>query len=171
MIRGPMPPRWQASLLNVAGFQLGWFGCVLMGAWAGGAIALAVIVAHLRWLAKPGEWRWLLGFLLAGVVIDGSLAALGGYRFDPQNPSLGPLALWLLWLWPLFATLIHHSLEWLWARPWLAALGGLIGGPSSYLGGAALAGVELADWLLPTQALIWASLCLVIGIGLRRRSG
>ena len=53
----------------------------------------------------------------------------------------------------------------------LAALGGLIGGPSSYLGGAALAGVELADWLLPTQALIWASLCLVIGIGLRRRSG
>jgi len=36
---------------------------------------------------------------------------------------------------------------------------GAISGPLSYLGGAALANVSLAPWLLPAQAVIWAALC------------
>jgi hypothetical protein len=65
-------------------------------------------------------------------------------------------------LWPLFATLVFHSLAWLWRYPLVAAACGAISGPLSYLGGAALANVSLAPWLLPVQAVIWAALCLGI---------
>ncbi|BBI47768.1 hypothetical protein HORIV_01890 [Vreelandella olivaria] len=42
---------------------------------------------------------------------------------------LGLLPLWLWMLWPLFATLVYHSLAWLWRYPLLAALCGAISGP------------------------------------------
>jgi|GEM_PF-6802451 len=49
-----------------------------------------------------------------------------------------------------------------------AILGGAVGGPLSYYAGAELAGVSLAPWLLPVQALVWAGLCLWL---CRRLSG
>lgn len=155
---------WPRLALNAAGFQLGWLACVIGGAGVGGIVGGVVLAAHLIGMARPGEWRWLVIFGLTGLAIDGSLALLGGYRFAPEDVRVGPLALWLLWLWPLFAMLIHHSLYWLWARPWLAALGGAISAPLSYFGGAKLAGVALAPWLLPSQAVIWALICLTVSL-------
>lgn len=153
------PVRWHRATLNVVAFQLGWFACVLGGGVIGTAAAGAILIWHLRVMARPGEWRWLVGFAVLGFAVEGGLALAGGYRFAPDTLSVGPLALWLWWLWPLFATLLMHSLNWLWYRPWLAALGGAVSAPLSYVGGATLAGVELAPWLLPVQATFWALLC------------
>ncbi|MDN3557192.1 DUF2878 domain-containing protein [Halomonas maura] len=146
-------------LANLAGFQLGWFACVLGGSLVGGAVVTLVLALHLRWLARAGEWRWLVGFAALGLAIDGGLALAGGFRFDGEPRVLGLLPPWLWLLWPLFASLLHHALAWLWRHPWLAALGGATGGPLSYLAGARLAGVELAPWLLAAEALVWAGLC------------
>ncbi|HET8790598.1 MAG TPA: DUF2878 domain-containing protein [Modicisalibacter sp.] len=145
------------TLFNLVAFQLGWFACVLGGSLTGGLVAGVIIVAHLVWLAQPGEWRWLVGFALLGLAIDGSLALAGGFIF--AEPAWLPLPLWLWVLWPLFATLLKHSLAWLWNHRWLAVLGGAISGPLSYFGGAQLSNVELAPWLLPVEALVWALLC------------
>ena len=153
------------TLFNLVAFQLGWFACVVAGSLIGGLIAAAIVVVHLLWLARPGEWRWLVGFAALGLFIDGGLALAGGFTFS--EPSWLPLPLWLWALWPLFATLVMHSLNWLWAHRWLAMLGGAIGGPLSYFGGARLSGVELAPWLLPLEALIWGALC----VWLSRRLG
>ncbi|SDM12505.1 Protein of unknown function [Modicisalibacter muralis] len=152
------------TLFNLAAFQLGWFACVLGGSLIGGSMVGLIIVAHLAGLARPGEWRWLAGFAALGLMVDGGLALVGGFTF--VEPSRLPLPLWLWALWPLFATLLKHSLDWLWCHRWLAMLGGAIGGPLSYLGGAQLAGVELAPWLLPMEALIWALLCLWLSLRL-----
>ncbi|MGM0694689.1 MAG: DUF2878 domain-containing protein [Pseudomonadota bacterium] len=154
-------------LVNLAAFQAGWFACVLGGSVIGVLVAAAVITLHLAWLARPGEWRWLAGFAALGLVVDGGLTLAGGFAFAERTPLLGGMPLWLWLLWPLFATLIHHSLAWLWQTPWLAMLGGATSGPLSYYAGARLAGVELTPWLLPAEALIWALICL----GLCRRLG
>ncbi len=153
------PPLWRA-LANLAGFQLGWLACVLGGSLVGGAVVGGILLAHLRWQAGPGEGRWLAGFAGLGLVVDGGLALAGGFRFPPDAFVLGPLPPWLWLLWPLFATLLHHSLAWLWRYPWLAAAGGATSGPLSYYAGAELAGVDLAPWLLAAEALVWALLCL-----------
>lgn len=155
------PGPWRL-LANLAGFQLGWLACVLGGSAPGLAVAGGVILAHLRWLARPGEWRWLAGFAVLGLAVDGGLTLAGGFSF-PEGAHLGPLPLWLWLLWPLFATLLHHSLAWLWRHPWLAVAGGATSGPLSYYAGARLAGVELAPWLLAAEALVWAGLCCWLG--------
>lgn len=145
-----------ATLYNVAAFQLGWFACVLGGNFPGAVATVAVLGVHLRWLAHPGEWRVLAGFALLGLVVDGGLALAGGFAF---TGAAWPIPLWLWLLWPLFATLAGHSLAWLWRHPWLATACGASGGALSYWGGARLAGVELAPWLLPAEALAWGLIC------------
>ena len=151
-----------ATLLNLAAFQVGWFVCVLGGSLVGAVVVGVILALHLRLLAYTGEWRWLAGFAVLGLVIDGGLSLAGGFELDDQPLLLGTLPLWLWLLWPLFATLLHHSLAWLWRHPWLAMLGGATSGPLSYFAGARLAGVELAPWLLPLEALAWALICLAL---------
>lgn len=158
------PPVRRYSMLrllaNLLGFEVGWLACVLGDSLLGGAVVAVILGAHLRWQAWPGEWRWLVGFTLLGLAVDGGLARVGGFDFGAMPLVLGLLPAWLWLLWPLFATLLHHSLAWLWTRPLLAILGGAVSGPLSYYAGAELADVSLAPWLLPAQSLIWGGLCL-----------
>lgn len=152
-------PRWQALLFNALRFEAGWLLCVLGGSWLAVMGGGGVLAWHLWRCALPGEWRFIAGFALLGLMIDGGLFLLGGFSFNDQTLVLGVLPLWLWMLWPLFATLVYHSLAWLWRYPLLSAMFGAMGGPLSYYGGALLAGVSLAPWLLPVHALIWGTLC------------
>lgn len=161
------------TLLNLAGFQLGWLACVLGGNLMGVTTVALVLTAHLRWLARPGEWHWLIGFATLGLIIDGGLSLAGGFAFPAHETLIAPpyinIPVWLWLLWPLFASLLHHSLGWLWRLPWLAAAGGAIGASLSYLAGARLAGISLAPWLVAGEALIWAGLCLWLSRTLGKR--
>lgn len=154
--------RWQSLLLNALHFEAGWLLCVLGGSWVAAIAGGGLLAWHLWRSGLPGEWRFIAIFALLGLVIDGGLHLLGGFDFGNQALIVGLLPLWLWMLWPLFATLVYHSLAWLWRYPLLAALCGAISGPLSYYGGALLAGVNIAPWLLPVQGLIWAVLCVGI---------
>lgn len=146
--------------VNALGFEVIWTLCVVGGSWVAAIAGSAWLVMHLKYVGKPGEWHLVVAFALLGLAIDGGLQLAGGLRFEDQTLVAGLLPLWLWMLWPLFATLVHHSLAWLWQWPWMAAALGAVGGPLSYFAGAALTDVTLASWLLPAQALIWAVLCL-----------
>ena len=146
----------RSNLANAALFQLGWLACVF-GAqrpWLL-AVALACLTVHLCLLARPGEWRGLLGVALLGSALDSLLLHLGVFDFG------GDLLLpaWLAIIWALFASTLCHSLAWT-ARPWwLGSLLGALGAPLSYLGGSRLAGAELPLGLWPTLillSLLWA---------------
>ncbi|MEP7313882.1 MAG: DUF2878 domain-containing protein [Pseudomonadota bacterium] len=157
-----MPPRLHL-LTNIAAFQLGWFACVLGGAWqhawAGSLIALAAILLHL-WMARHRipEVKLLAFALLIGVGWESLIVSLGLMRYSSGNFLHGVAPHWILALWPLFATTLNVSLTWLRGRPWLAAVFGAVGGPLAYWSGQRLGGVQIPDLLLGlgAQCLGWA---------------
>lgn len=155
-------PRWQHLLFNALRFEAGWLLCVFGGSRVAAIAGSALLSWHFWRCARPGEWRFIGVFALLGLALDGGLYVVGGFDFGGQPLVAGLLPLWLWMLWPLFATLVFHSLAWLWRYPIIAAICGAISGPLSYFSGAAVTGVSLAPWLLPTQAVIWATLCFGI---------
>lgn len=162
-----MPPpnsRWPL-IANALVFQGGWFACVLGGSGWASVVMPLILVGHGYWLARPGEWRWWLGFGVVGVVVDGGLMIAGGIAIEHSSP------LWLWALWPLFATTLHHCLAWLWSHRALAAACGIIGGPMSYLSGAALADVTIQPWAVAVEALVWGTICVGVAwrLGGRRQ--
>jgi hypothetical protein len=71
-------------------------------------------------------------------------------------------------MWMLFATTLNVSMRWLRGKPWLAALFGLAGGPTTYLTGEKLGGIVLSNqpaalvalaigWAIMMPMLMWLS--------------
>jgi hypothetical protein len=147
-------------LLNAGLFQLGWFACVL------GAqrpwlllIAVACLAVQLLWIAKGfDEWFSLVRVAACGWVLDTALMHFGVLHFSGVAIVL---PLWLAILWLLFASTLHHSLNWTRRPWWLGSLAGAIGGPLSYWGGARMADVGLPLGIWPSMLLLavtWALL-------------
>lgn len=137
-------------LANIIGYQGVWFAAVLGAAhgrwWTGVAAAVAFVLA--QWFAshdRASDARLVLCALLAGVLLDGTLAAVGVMRYaSPQPGAFAPA--WILAMWAAFAMTINHSLAFLKARPVLAFLSGGIGAPLAYLAAArGFAAVEFAS--------------------------
>jgi len=146
---------------NAAGFQLGWFACVLGAAHRmpllGTAIAAGLIAIHLATALRPRRDLALVGLAcVLGLAWDSSLAAAGLVRYAPGPwlPGLAPH--WIVALWALFAATLDHSLGWLQRRPGLGALLGGIFGPLSFVAGVRLGAASLPS---PTAALV------AIGVG------
>jgi hypothetical protein len=158
--------RW----LHVVGMQGAWFAAALSAntTWhllGAGANAL-VFGVH---VATSGAVRreLLRGALALGLGLAVELVHqhVGHLRVGQAGAWLPPL--WLLSLWPVFASafMTGHSLAWLRRRPALAALLGAIVGPLSYAGGARLGALAFesprselvlsACWAVSLPALGW----------------
>lgn len=162
-VREPAPapahagPHWA---LNLILFQAAWLATVMTAshgaAWIGLVSVAAAIAVHLIVSDSPGaEVRLLFEALLVGIAVEHGMLWSGLIQY-PGDPAFVPL--WMLALWPLFATTLNTSLRWLHEHLLLAALLGAIAGPLAYLGGQALGAIVLPDpaSALAALALIWA---------------
>ncbi len=148
-------------LLNFIAFQIGWFACVLGGAYGwpmlGVAVGAVVIALHLYRAARPRQEVALIILSgLLGLAADSLLTGLGLLQFPSGQFHLQFAPYWMVAMWMLFATTFNASLRWLKGRLGLAALLGMIAGPLAYYGGAQLGGVAFAHPL--------ASLLAVAGV-------
>lgn len=151
--------------INAVLFQGVWLGCLL----GGSAVALIITSVYLflhdhYFMNKRSEWRLVLLFFLLGVLIDGSFFRFGLFSSSADAQYFGNFPpIWLLCLWVSVATLFAHSLAFLRSRYSLSAMLGFIGPTCSYLAGAKLADISLAEpsWL--AVALVW-SLILPVGV-------
>lgn len=128
-----------ANLWNFILFQVNWFALVLaVGAgrpWWGVALALILLAVHLRWLARPGEWRLLALVGAAGWLWESLLHASGLLVHPFWSDALLLAPPWMAVFWINFAATLHHCLGWLKGRLWLSALLGAFGGPLAFWGG------------------------------------
>jgi hypothetical protein len=176
MAAAPIPPG--RLLADVVAYQIGWLGCVLGAArghaWAGVTAAVALAAFHLALLDGPerrrNELRLFAASVVVGLVVDGTLTALGWVRYPEGQPAPFLPPVWMLCLWMLFATLLPGALAWLRGRPILAAALGALGGPLAYLAGERLGAIALARGPGPLLALAvaWA-VAIPLLLGLSRK--
>jgi hypothetical protein len=156
-------------LLNIIGFQIGWFACVLGAAYGypllGPLVALPVIGLHLmRQADRSPELALMCLVALIGSTYDQTLMWFDLVNYSASLWSLDWLPIWMITLWLLFATTLNVSLKWLQDRYLLAAVFGFIGGPLAYWGGAKLGAIHWLrhDELLLALAIGWAVLMPIL---------
>ncbi len=154
------PPQGTRWLLNLVVFQTAWVATVLGAArglaWIGPAAVAAAVALHL-WLTptRAAEARLIALALILGLAVEHSLLWAGLIRYQ-DSPVWVPL--WMLALWPLFATTLNVSLAWFKTRLLAAGLFAAVAGPLAYWGGASLGAIGLPQPStgLLTLAAIWA---------------
>lgn len=159
-------------LVNFAGFQAGWFACVLGAAagypLAGPVVVIAVVLGQMLWRRERRGDATLL--LLAGGLgwsLDSLLVGLGVMAFPPEAALVRPTALWMVALWINLAATLRVSFAWLDGRWALAAVLGAVAGPLAYGAGARLGAIDLGgrpalslaligvEWLIAMPVLMW----------------
>lgn len=148
-------------IINYLLFQAGWFACVFGGNTIALAATAIILFIHLIWIGNWQKEKQLLAItFLLGCAVDSFLGNLKILQFSPQlNDDGRILPLWLACLWLIFGTTLRHSLDWSRSHKLYGSLLGLFGGPLSYLAGAKLTDVTLAQPLWQTLlilAVIWA---------------
>lgn len=146
------------SLINLFLYNAVWLLCVTGGD-RSACVALLLLAVHfLVSSCRKNDVRLAGILLVAGLLIDGTLAAVGFFSF--HSPGF-PIPLWLATIWLALATLPNHSLTWLKGRPLLNAVFGAIGGPLAYWGGVRL-GAATFNWPLPASLLLLAAVWALI---------
>lgn len=153
----PIPMK--KTIVNFAGFQIGWLACVLGGAnalpWTGPLIAVAILGWH---VIEARAWKKELALVIiitiAGSLFDQALLWLGWIQY-PTDSWLIPI--WMMTLWALFSSTLNISLRWMRGRHLTAFLFGFIGGPLAYLAGQKLGAMELVSYnnMLIALAIGW----------------
>lgn len=126
--------------LTFAAYEAVWFSAVIGAGhgleWTGAAATLLFVAWRLAVSRQRAVEVRLIGVALAiGLLADALLVWADTVMYAAPWPW--PEApLWLTALWIAFALTIMPLFGYLHARPWLAALFGMIGGPLAYLGAA-----------------------------------
>ena len=160
----------RSLVTNFVLFQLGWFACVLGGAYdqtlLGSLIAMAVIAYH--FYNAPDaikEFRLLMLALIIGLVFESIVTAQHFARYSHGQMFEFIAPLWMILMWPLFATTLNLSMRWLKGMaPLLIALVGALFAPLAYFSGNRLGAVQYDDMMLSMGliAIAWSALLPVL---------
>jgi len=150
---------WKFRLLNMGGFQLGWFACVLGTAsdnpWIGPLLVGFLAVMHLIILPFPSAiLRLILLSALLGTALDGLLIFSNVFSFTGTSLPVWLSPLWLTAMWVNFSLTLPVSMSWLLDRYWLGAVLGAVGGPAAYFAGMRLGAIEFQAYLPASLLLI-----------------
>ena len=164
------------QLVNYGLYQIGWFACVLGGAWhrpwTGFLIAVILGGVHLTLSVERSLEARLVVFATAvGALVETGQIAAGTYRFTSGTVTDALPPPWLLAMWAQFATTFRFSLRTIITRPVRATLFGAAGGPIAFLAGERLGAVTLLPPLTHGLLLLsvsWAIALVVFSVVVRR---
>jgi hypothetical protein len=153
-------------LLNLLGYYLVWFACVLSAShhyvWIGITTSIAITAIQGYCQARFDTARHLLTLIIAltllGFAIDSVLLQFDLFHFqaNPFNPWCS--APWMVGLWINFAFMLYAHLRRFFLYYWALGPAALFGFPLAYYSGVALGAASLPHgWLgLLALGVIWA---------------
>ena len=155
------------QLINYALYQIGWFACVLGGAWqrpwTGFVIAMILVGVHLALSVERSlEVAFVVLAATVGAIVELVQIEAGTYHFTSGALTDALPPPWLLAMWGQFATTFRYSLRPVITQPFRAALLGAVGGPLAFLAGERLSAVTLLPPL--THALLRLSISWAIAM-------
>jgi cation transport ATPase len=146
-------------LLNVIGFNLSWFGLILIGN-EFIPLALVFLCSHFYQVKqKKCELKLVFTVAILGIFVDFLLVYNGLYSFNNQV-----LPVWLMVLWACFAATITTSLSFLKSSILFQISAGALLAPISYLAAANLSVITFNYSTLIvfiTLAFFWAPLMVL----------
>jgi len=150
-------------LTNIVLFQAAWLSSVIGAAnqmpWLGPVSLFFVLALHLRAAHKPfDEALLVVACGLIGAIFDSFLVSAGWVSYSSGLFSQYFAPYWIITMWMLFATTLNVSMRWLRGKEKLSAFFGFYGGPTSYIAGQALGGIQLVHPIAALTALAigWA---------------
>lgn len=155
-----------STVLNVAGFQIGWFASIWCAAnaidWAGPVAVFFIVAVQLVLFPNSvrRESSFLAAALLIGYALETGHIAIGVMITAGEQTRWPICPLWLPALWVNLAITMTRSLRWLDKHRLAACVLGAIGGPLSYWTGARLGAVTLdsnATFSLAALAIVWGT--------------
>jgi hypothetical protein len=157
-------------LVNIIGFYVGWFSCVLGAAkeqyLLGPLVVLVLFALHLKLNTPRRAEAALAGLsLVAGFVVDSVLVAAGVMSVNRGFLPEPVTSLWMAALWVNFAMTLNVALVRMQGHVWIAVVLGALGGPSAYYSGGKLGAAAIHDplWLnLVILAVVWGVLTPVL---------
>lgn len=149
-------------VINILGFQIAWWACVLLAradaAWVGLGVAVAAVALHLAVSPARASEAWFIPLAaMLGYTADTAATLLGALDFEVGRPRALPAPIWVAALWLAFATTLNTGFAWMRDRIFVAAAVGAASGPLAYAAGAALGIVILPQpiWSVVVLATLW----------------
>lgn len=159
----------QSIIVNIIGFQIGWFACVLSAAddrpLIGVIVASIIIAIHIFLVNNKKKVIFLLLLVtLLGSTWDSLLTSQNLLIFNTGIIASFLAPYWIIIMWTLFATTLNISMRWLYGHYFYAMILGAITGPIVYQGGAALGAVNIPETLLANimLALGWSVILPIV---------
>jgi len=148
------------KIANFVWFQSIWWLVVLLQnasiPFVIGLLVLWLVISSKRY----ADAILFVAIFLVGMVVDSSLTFFGIYRFDTTHQIADVpswlIPVWLGLLWSGLAGTLLHSMTLFQGRPLIAAAGGAVFAPLSYVAGANFGAVTLGQSILMTYVIVGA---------------
>ena len=145
--------------INILLFQIAWFGCVLGAGkgnfWLGSVAVVVIVTVHLKVNNNVrGELLIIGAATFVGFIMDTVMSSFGVYTPARQFVSSPWSPLWLISMWPNFATLLNVSLRWMHGRYFLSTVLGAIGGALAYYSGMQLGALSFNTPVLKNVIIV-----------------
>lgn len=163
----------RAKTLSVlVGFNACWFACVLPAAYGlpyVGPIVVLMFSAAVLSMSRNymGDALLVAAGVVFGYVLDSALVLIGAFTFPPGASWGAPTTWWMVAMWVNLATAMPVLFRWMIGRPFVAAVFGLLGGPSAYYSGEKLGAIELGDNLVFAMIAVGVGWALTMPLGVK----
>ena len=152
------------NIINIIGFQLCWWSCVLFAKtdyyYTGPFFMACFIFFHLWKVSKKNfEIKLILIFSILGTVIDSLIMQTKILSYEGLYSSALPIApLWITAMWCGFSATVNHSMSWLDKKWFLSVILGAVFGPLSYITAAKFEAISLSSDItivVVVLAVVW----------------
>ena len=136
------------TIINIIGFYIGWWTCVLGTAndipYLGPAVMILFLIVHYYLFVSDIQEIYLVLIIgIIGTITDSLLFLSGSFIYAGAYSNEILIApMWITAMWAGFAATVNHSMSWLKDKWLLMVISGVVFGPAAFFTGEKFGAIE-----------------------------